>query len=154
MKRPTAKHFGGCPQMLVDGRQRPLDDTSCISQPCTVRARCVQHPLRGVPHPQSVRAHSADTSETTRQLGRFRTARAQHQFLRCLSRGHPCKPLTCRSVHDLFKTASGVQNSGPWVLWLPVVENSRLCTQRTHRARCAPSMPDISSCAMGRGPPE
>ena len=35
MKRPTANHFGGCPQMLVDGRQRPLDDTWCFFLPCT-----------------------------------------------------------------------------------------------------------------------
>ena len=37
----------------------------------------------------------------------------------------PCKPPPYRSVHDPFKTASGVQNSGPWDPWLPV-ENSRL----------------------------
>ena len=34
MKRPTANHFGGCSQMLVDGRQRPLDDTWCLFLPC------------------------------------------------------------------------------------------------------------------------
>ena len=38
-----------------------------------------------------------------------------------------------RSVHDPFITASGVQNSGPWDPWLPVVENSRLFAQRTVR---------------------
>jgi len=37
---------------------------------------------------------------------------------------------TYRSVHDPFKTASGVHNSGPWDPWLPAVENSRLFTQR------------------------
>ena len=35
MKRPTTNHFGGCSQMLVDGRQRRLDDTWCISKRCT-----------------------------------------------------------------------------------------------------------------------
>ena len=43
------------------------------------------------------------------------------------------KPPPYRSVHDPFRTASGVQNSGPWDPWLPVVENSRLSAQR---ARC------------------
>ena len=33
--------------MLVDGRQRPLNDTSCISKLCTVRARCARHPQTG-----------------------------------------------------------------------------------------------------------
>ena len=70
--------------------------------------------------------------------GHFRTARAQRQLLRCLSRGHPCKPPTYRSVHDQFKTASGVQNSGPWDPWLPVVERTRLFAQCRHSARCAP----------------
>ena len=32
----------------------------------------------------------------------------------------------------------GVQNSGPWDPWLPVVKNSRLFAQRRHSARCAP----------------
>ena len=45
VKRPTANHSGRCSQMLVDGRQRPLDDASCILKLCTVRARCVRHPL-------------------------------------------------------------------------------------------------------------
>ena len=40
--------------------------------------------------------------------GRFRTARAQRQSSRCLSREHPCKPPTHRGMHDPFKTASGV----------------------------------------------
>ena len=40
VKRPTANHFGRCSQMLVDGRQRPLDDTWCKSKLCTVHARC------------------------------------------------------------------------------------------------------------------
>ena len=34
MKRPTANHYGGRSQMLVDGRQRPLDDTWCFFLPC------------------------------------------------------------------------------------------------------------------------
>ena len=42
-----------------------------------------------------------------------------------------------RSVHDPFKTASGVQNSGPWGPWLPAVESSRLFAQRTHSAGTA-----------------
>ena len=49
--------------------------------------------------------------------GRFRTARAQRQLLRCLSRDHPCKPPPHRGVHDPFQTASGVQNSGPRDPW-------------------------------------
>ena len=43
-----------------------------------------------------------------------------------------------RGMHDPFKTASGVQSSGPWDPWLPAVENSRLFAQRGHSARCAP----------------
>ena len=35
MKGPTANHYGRRSQMLVDGRQRPLDDTSCILKRCT-----------------------------------------------------------------------------------------------------------------------
>ena len=70
--------------------------------------------------------------------GRFRTARAQRQLLRCSSREHPCKPPPYRSVHDPSKIASGVLSSGPWDPWLPVVKNSRLFAQRTHSARCAP----------------
>ena len=66
------------------------------------------------------------------------TSRAQCQSLRCLSREHPCKPPPYRSVHDPFQTALGVQNSGPWDPWLPVVKNSRLFAQRGHSARCAP----------------
>ena len=49
----------------------------------------------------------------------------------------PGTPLTTapyRTVHDPFKTASGVQNSGPWDPWLLVVETSRLFAS----ARCAP----------------
>ena len=42
-----------------------------------------------------------------------------------------------RSVRDPFKTASGVQNAGPWDPWLPGVENSRL----SH-----------SACTAQRGP--
>ena len=61
--------------------------------------------------------------------GRFRTARAQRQLLRCLPREHPCKPPPYRSVHDPFKTASGLQTSGPWDPWLPC----RLFAQRTVR---------------------
>ena len=49
--------------------------------------------------------------------GRFRTARAQRQLLRCLSREHPWKPPPYRITHDQFKTASGVQNSEAWDLW-------------------------------------
>ena len=68
--------------------------------------------------------------------GRFRTARAQRQLLRCSSWEHPCKPPPYRSMRDPFKTASGVQNSGPLDPWRPVVENSRLFAQRDSR-RCA-----------------
>ena len=89
--------------------------------------------------------------------GRFRTAPAQSQLIYGSSREHPCKPPPYRSVHDPFKTASGVQNSGPWDPWqasdypwctsrgcrvqssgpwdpwLPVVKNSRLFAQRAVR---------------------
>ena len=36
-------------------------------------------------------------------------------------------------MHDPFQTASGVQTSGPWGPWRPVVENSGLFAQRTVR---------------------
>ena len=72
--------------------------------------------------------------------GRFRTARAQRQLLRCSSREHPCKPPPSRSVHDPFKTASGVHNAGLWDPWLPAVEDSRLFAQRGRSARCALSV--------------
>ena len=65
--------------------------------------------------------------------GRFRTVQAQRQLLRCFSREHPCKPPPYRRVHDSFQTASGVQRSGPWDLWLPAVESSRLFEQRMVR---------------------
>ena len=62
---------------------------------------------------------------------------AQCQLLRCLSREHPCKPPPYGSGHDPFKTASGVQNAGPWDPWLPGVGNSRLFAQHRHSTRCA-----------------
>ena len=71
---------------------------------------------------------------------------AQRQSLRCSSREHPCKPPPYRSVHDPFKTASGVQSSGPWDLWLPVVENSRLSAQRGHSAGTAHGAPPYLKC--------
>ena len=37
-----------------------------------------------------------------------------------------------------------MQNSGPWDLWLPVVENSRLYAQRGHSARCAPVVTSLT----------
>ena len=37
----------------------------------------------------------------------------------------------------------GVQNSGPWDLWLPVVESSRLFAQHAHSAGCAPRVPFV-----------
>ena len=43
-----------------------------------------------------------------------------------------------RSVHDPFKTASGVQSAGPWDPWVLVVENSGLFAQCAPSARCAP----------------
>ena len=45
--------------------------------------------------------------------GRFRTAPIITLFIP----GTPLKTTPYRSVHDLFKTASGVQNSGPWDPW-------------------------------------
>ena len=71
-------------------------------------------------------------------MGAFSHSAKYCQLLRCLSREHPCKPPTHRVMHDQFKTASGVQNSGPWDPWLSGVENSRLFAQRAHSARCAP----------------
>ena len=88
------------------------------------------------------RVNSASSRQQKR--GRFRTARAQRQSLRCSFQEHPCKPPPYRSVHDPVKT--GVQSSGPWDPWLPVVENSRLSTQRGHSARCAPE--DCKSSAQ------
>ena len=62
------------------------------------------------------------------------TARAQRQSCRCSSHEHPLQTASPhRSVHDPFKTASGVQNPGPWDPWLPGVENSRLFAQRAVR---------------------
>ena len=56
----------------------------------------------------------------------------------------PCKPPTFRSVHDPFKTASGVQNSGPWDPWLPGGEKQPTFrtarARRAHSARCAPKV--------------
>ena len=52
--------------------------------------------------------------------------------------GTPLKPTTYRSGHDPFKTASGVQNSGPWDPWRPAVENSRVFVQCAHSSRCTP----------------
>ena len=57
---------------------------------------------------------------------------AQRPLLHCLSREHPCKPPTYRSVHDQFKTASGAEFR-TWHPWRPMVENSRLFAQRTVR---------------------
>ena len=37
-------------------------------------------------------------------------------------------------MHDQFKTASGVQSSGPWDPWQPVLENSQLFAQHGHSA--------------------
>ena len=69
--------------------------------------------------------------------GRFRTARAQRQLLRCLSRDTPDNqpPTETCMIHS---KQHRVQNSGPWDGWLPVVENSRLFAQRWHSALCVP----------------
>jgi hypothetical protein len=47
---------------------------------------------------------------------------------------HP--PAEACIIHS--KQHRGVQNSGPWDPWLPVVKTSRLFAQRAHSARCAP----------------
>ena len=62
---------------------------------------------------------------------------AQRQLLCCPgSPGKtPANHPPYRRMHDPFKTASGVQNSGPWDPWLPGVENSRLFAQPAHSAR-------------------
>ena len=86
--------------------------------------------------PVSTTEHISQTQASPAPLttGRFRTARAQRQLLRCLSPEHPCKPPLNRSVHDPFKTASGVQHSGPWDPWLPVVEKKpTFCRARAQR---------------------
>ena len=57
-----------------------------------------------------------------------------------------------RSVHDPFKTASGVQNAGPWDPWLPGVKNGRLFAQRGHSARCAPMGPFPQAVRGSQGP--
>ena len=54
-----------------------------------------------------------------RTLGPVASIRLKQKIPWCTSRG-------CR-----------VQNSGPWVPWLPAVENSRLLAQRGHSAQCA-----------------
>ena len=64
--------------------------------------------------------------------GRFRTA----PIIALVIPGMPLK--TTHPQKDPFKTASGVQNAGPWDPWLPVVENSQLFAQPVHSARCAP----------------
>ena len=52
----------------------------------------------------------------------------------CLSRKNPLK-----TTH--LQKRRGVQNSGPWDQWLPVVENSRLFAQRTVRPLTPPPPP-------------
>ena len=37
-------------------------------------------------------------------------------------------------MHDQFKTASGVQSSGPWDLWLPVVKQPTFSAGTAHGA--------------------
>ena len=49
----------------------------------------------------------------------------------------PCKPPTHRRMCDPFKTASGVQSSGPWDPWLPAVEDRRLFARHTVRPQTA-----------------
>ena len=55
-----------------------------------------------------------------RTLGPMASIRPKKKHPWCISRG------------------CGVQNSGPWDPWLPVVENSQLFAQRGHSARSAP----------------
>ena len=47
-------------------------------------------------------------------------------------------PGTPLKTTHLQKRASGVQNSGPWDPWLPVVKKSQLFARRGHGTRCAP----------------
>ena len=55
-------------------------------------------------------------------------------------------------MRDPFKTASGLQSSGPWDPWLPVLENSRLFAQLAHSAQCAPAAaPACVLSFQGRG---
>ena len=80
--------------------------------------------------------------------GRFRTARARRQSLPpvitlFIPGTPPANHPPYRSVHGPFKTASGVQNSGPWDPWLSAVENSRLFAQRGHSARTAHGAPPL-----------
>ena len=83
-----------------DSSQETHSETSALESPstastvsCTTEgSRCLTAPL----------GHTS-----LGYWGRFGTARAQRQLLRCLSREHPCKPPTYRSVHDPFKTGIG-----------------------------------------------
>ena len=77
--------------------------------------------------PSSLGTSRAGTLQRGR-CGRFRTARAQRghsaNYYGVYPGNTPCKPPPYRGMHDPFKTASGVQTSGPRDPWLPVVENS------------------------------
>ena len=73
--------------------------------------------------------------------GRFRTARAQHNHSANYYAVYPGNTPENHSSPEACMINSkqhGVQNSGPWDPWLPLVENSRLFVQRTHSALCAP----------------
>ena len=90
------------------------------------------------PHPMPEMAHRAPLMLRRRRTDRRNDfygagAGGRSRRTRCLSRENPCKPPPYRSVHDPFKTASGVQSSGPWDSGLPAVENSRPFAQRTVR---------------------
>ena len=68
----------------------------------------------------------------------------QHRGCRIQDLGTPGKCQTKKKNPWCTSTGCRVQNSGPWDLWLPVVENSRLFAQRGHSSRCAPLIPPYS----------
>ena len=76
----------------------------------TVRARFRQHPLMLF----TGRSRVSDGLGFGVKGGVFAQRGHSANYYVVLSRAHPCKPPPYRSVQDQFKTASGVQSSGPW----------------------------------------
>ena len=103
MKRPATNHVGRCSQMLVDGRQRPLDDTSCISKLCMVRAT----PSGGV-----LALHATfrlDSPAKNRHTDPFQTpSKLGHpSYPTPLNLGHPNYPssIQMQATFPLYKTS-------------------------------------------------
>ena len=66
--------------------------------------------------------------------GRFRTASINMLFIP----GTPLKTTPLQKHARSIQNTIGGAESGPWDLWLPVVENNRLFAQRGHSTWCAP----------------